>query len=213
MKSGKMENLLKVVSSKKAGCVRQQTILWAKLLDENSSWTNLNDKIPYVDPRPHVWQVFESKQNGNSKNLQCHSSNPRFCASDCEWWRGESPHFSFTLILSLQCETKAERHKKYCWTNEHKNHCPSTDGEDNNYCPTHEHKNHCPTYMNTKTADEEEKIIAQLMNRAISILCRQILWMPMIVLSRGAARSVIRPKYFLLCSHLHWHNFPQWDIS
>ena len=54
IKSGKMENLLKVVSSKKAGCVRQQTILWAKLLDENSSWTNLNDKIPYVDPRPHV---------------------------------------------------------------------------------------------------------------------------------------------------------------
>ena len=111
--------------------------------------------------------------------------------------------FPFTLILSLQCETKAERHKKYCWTNEHKNHCPSTDEDDNNYCLTHEHKHHCPTYMNTKTADEEEKIIAQLMNRAISILCRQILWMPMIVLSGRAARSVIRPKYFLLCSHLH----------
>ena len=39
------------LGKKKAGRVRQPTILWAKLVNnENSSWRKLNDKTSCVDP-------------------------------------------------------------------------------------------------------------------------------------------------------------------
>ena len=67
----------KLSRPKKAGRVRQPTILWAKLVNnENSSWRKLNDKTSYVDPPSAVWQVFESRNKMATHRIYNNATPP-----------------------------------------------------------------------------------------------------------------------------------------